>query len=145
MSLLSKGAEWLERQRHAYLTVDVEYQRDVSVPDGQTVLPHQHEDTEVREHLSSSGTPGQLALRATIGRTIFETTDDYGQLIRIESRDFLIRASDLIISEQITTPKPGDLIHESSFTYEVMSPVGEPEWRYSDVNRQTIRIHTKQV
>ena len=117
MSLLSKGAEWLERQRHAYLTVDVEYERDAV----------------------------RLPLRATIGKTIFETTDDYGQLTRIESRDFLIRASDLVITEQITTPEPGDLIHEGNFTYEVMSPPGEPEWRYSDVNRQTIRIHTKQV
>ena len=117
MSMLSKGAEWLERQRHAYLTVDVEYQRDAV----------------------------RLPLRATIGKTVFEVTDDYDRLVRIESRDFLIRVNDLIFDDQVVTPGPGDLIHEGNFVYEVMSPPGEPEWRYSDVNRQTIRVHTKQV
>ncbi|MGD9128784.1 MAG: hypothetical protein PVH19_15515 [Planctomycetia bacterium] len=117
MSLLTKGAEWLERQRHAYLAVDMEYQRDAV----------------------------RLPLRATIGQTIFEVSDEYGRLIRIESRDFLIRACDLIIDDQVVTPQVGDLIHEGDFTYEVMSPSGEPEWRYSDINRQTLRIHTKQV
>ena len=117
MSMLSKGAEWLERQRHAYLTVDIEYQRDAV----------------------------RLPLRATIGKTVFEVTDDYDRLVRIESRDFLVRASDLIFDNQVVTPQTGDLIHEGDFTYEVMSPPGEPEWRYSDVNRQTIRVHTKQV
>ena len=117
MSLLNKGAEWLERQRHAYLAVEVVYERDAV----------------------------RLPLRATIGRTIFETTDDYGRLTQIESRDFLIRSCDLVIDGQVVTPQAGDLIHEGDFTYEVMSPPGEPEWRYSDVNRQTLRIHTKQV
>jgi hypothetical protein len=26
-----------------------------------------------------------------------------------------------------------------------MSPAGEPEWRWSDVNQTTLRIHTRQI
>lgn len=62
-------ADWLERQRHAHMTVEVEYQRDENA----------------------------LTLQATIGRTIFETTDDYGVLEKVESRDFLVRAEDLVL------------------------------------------------
>jgi len=69
--------------------------------------------------------------------------------MRIESRDYLVRASDLILAGAVTLPKPGDLILESdgiaTYTYEVMAPGDEPPWRYSDMNRATLRIHTKQV
>ena len=84
MSVMSKGADWLERQRHAHMTVEVEYQRGENA----------------------------LTLQATIGRTIFETTDDYGRITKIESRDFLIRACDLVFDTQITTPTAGDKIIE---------------------------------
>ena len=117
MSVMSKGADWLERQRHAHMSIAVEYQRGNSM----------------------------LTLQATIGQTIFETTDDYGRITKIESRDFLIRACDLVIDGLITTPVAGDKIIEGGFVYEVMSPTGQPDLRYSDINRQTLRIHTKQV
>ena len=117
MGVLSKGAEWLERQRHQHMTVAVQYQRDSE----------------------------SLTLQATIGKTIFEMPDDYGHLTKIESRDFLIRVCDLVMDGQVVTPKPGDRIIEGGFIYEVMSPTNQPEWRYSDINRQAIRIHTKQT
>lgn len=117
MSVMSKGADWLERQRHSHMTVEVEYQRGENA----------------------------LTLQATIGRTIFETTDDYGRITKIESRDFLIRACDLAIGGQLATPTAGEKIIEGGFVYEVMSPAGQPDWRYSDINRQTLRIHTKQT
>ena len=117
MSVMSKGADWLERQRHTHMTVEVEYRRGENA----------------------------LTLQATIGRTIFETTDDYGRITKIESRDFLIRACDLVMDGQITTPTADDKIIEGGFVYEVMSPAGQPDWRYSDINRQTLRIHTKQI
>ncbi|MCL4198852.1 MAG: hypothetical protein KJZ69_15300 [Phycisphaerales bacterium] len=119
--LLSQGLSWLEDQRHQHLTRLVTYQRGGD----------------------------EVELAATIGRTVFEQDDHAGGLTRIESRDFLIRAADLVLAAEITLPQPGDRIIEidaiATYTYEVMAPRAEPPWRYSDVNRLTLRIHTKQV
>ncbi len=119
--LLAQGLSWLEDQRHQHLTRLVTYQRGGS----------------------------EVELAATIGRTVFEQDDHAGGLTRIESRDFLIRAADLVLAGDTTLPKPGDRIVEtdsiSTYTYEVMAPGSEPPWRYSDSNRATLRIHTKHV
>ena len=119
--VLAQGASWLEDQRHQHLTTVVNYHRAGDA----------------------------AALSATIGRTVFEQEDQAGGITRIESRDYLVRASDLILAGAVTLPKPGDLILESdgiaTYTYEVMAPGDEPRWRYSDMNRATLRIHTKQV
>ncbi len=119
--LLSQGLSWLEDQRHQHLTRTVTYQRGSD----------------------------EVELSATIGRTVFEQDDHAGGLTRIESRDFLIRAADLVLASEVTLPQPGDRIIEidsiATYTYEVMAPGNEPPWRYSDVNRSTLRIHTKQV
>lgn len=104
-------------------------------------MRHKHCSSQV----SYSRGEQSVTLNATIGKTIFETSDDYGQLIKIESRDFLVRTCDLVIAGQFTTPQGGDRIIEGGFIYEVMSPAGQPEWRFSDINRQTLRIHTKQT
>ncbi len=119
--LLSQGLSWLEDQRHQHLTRTVVYQRGGS----------------------------EVELPATIGRTVFEQDDHAGGLTRIESRDFLIRAVDLVLASEVTLPQPGDRIMETdsiaTYTYEVMAPGSEPPWRYSDVNRTTLRIHTKHI
>ncbi len=119
--LLSQGLSWLEDQRHQQLTRTVTYQRGGD----------------------------EVELSATIGRTVFEQDDHVGGLTRIESRDFLIRVADLILAAETTLPQPGDRIIETdsiaTYTYEVMAPGTEPPWRYSDVNRLTLRIHTKHV
>ncbi len=119
--LLSQGLSWLEDQRHQHLTRLVTYQRGVN----------------------------EVEVAATVGRTVFEQDDHAGGLTRIESRDFLIRAVDLVLASEVTLPQPGDRIIESdaiaTYTYEVMAPGTEPPWRYSDVNRLTLRIHTKHV
>ncbi len=119
--LLSQGLSWLEDQRHQHLTRTVTYRR----------------------------ASNEVELAATIGRTVFEQDDHAGGLTRIESRDFLIRAVDLVLASELTLPQPGDRIIETdsiaTYTYEVMAPGSEPPWRYSDVNRSTLRIHTKQV
>ncbi len=119
--LLSQGLSWLEDQRHQHLTRTVMYQRGGD----------------------------EVELSATIGRTVFEQDDHAGGLTRIESRDFLIRAIDLVLAAETTLPQPGDRIIETdaiaTYTYEVMAPGNEPPWRYSDVNRTTLRIHTKHV
>jgi hypothetical protein len=64
-------------------------------------------------------------------------------------RDFLIHAADLILAGEPTLPERGDLIRETqggrTFVYEVMAPGKEPPWRWSDVFRKVLRIHTKQI
>lgn len=119
--LLQRGMAWLESQRTKFMTQAVVYQRGT--------------DT--------------VEVLATIGTTTFNVDDGGGALLRIESRDYLILAADLMIGETPILPKRGDRIREISgdqvFVYEVVGPGDEPCWRWSDGYRQTLRIHTKQI
>lgn len=90
-----------------------------------------------------------VAVQATIGRTIFEIDDEIGVVHKIESRDFLIHAADLVLSGSAVLPERGDRVRETdgttTYIYEVMAPGKEPHYRYSDAYRKRFRIHTKQV
>lgn len=120
--ILRKSSDWLQSQRHAVATSDVTYRRG-----DRAVL-----------------------LKATFGRTEYQQDDGYGVITRAESRDFLIRAIDLVIDGVVTLPEVGDRIEDvqfdTTYTYEVL-PIGSQQahWRYSDSFRQTLRIHTKLV
>jgi len=117
--LLQKGSEFLESQRHQHMTRPVVYLRG-----GDSV-----------------------ELDATVGRTVFEQQDQFGVIHRTETRDYLIRAQDLVLGGAQTEPKVGDRIREPAGTaallYEVMSIGNEPPFRFSDPERATLRIHTK--
>jgi hypothetical protein len=120
--LLAQGSAWLEDQRHRYLTTTVTYRRG---------------DQNVQ-------------VQATIGRTIFRLdapSDGFGVTTRYVSRDYLIRAADLVLNGEQTLPQRGDQIVElNGVTHEVMGPgSGEPDWRFSDPQRLTLRIHTKEI
>ena len=119
--LLEQGSAWLEDQRTRHMSRTVTYVRGVDSVD----------------------------VAATIGKTAFEQTDEYGVIHRTESRDFLVLTADLVLDGTATLPKAGDRIRETAgdqvFVYEVMAPGGEPPWRYSDPYRRTLRIHTKHV
>ena len=119
--VLDKGSAWLEDQRNRHMTRMVTYQRD-----GDSV-----------------------ELAATIGRTEFEQADEFGVIHKIESRDYLVLSTDLVLGGVQTLPKAGDRIREAdgakTFVYEVMAPGSEPPYRYSDPYRRTLRIHTKHV
>ena len=115
MDMLKNAIAWLESQRKSHLTVPVIYRR--------------------------GGDAAEVP--ATIGRTVFKVTDDYGRFQYIESRDYLISTADLALNGTPVFPRQGDEIIEDGFVYEVMAPNNEPEWRYSDSYRQTLRIHTK--
>lgn len=115
MGMLQNGLNWLDSQRKAHLSVPVIYRRG-------------DDSAEVS---------------ATVGKTVFKVTDDYGRFQHIESRDYLISATDLVLNDTQILPEPGDEIIENGFIYEVMAPNNEPEWRYSDSCRNTLRIHTK--
>lgn len=118
--LLAQSAEWLDSQRHKHCTTAVRYRRG------------SHE----------------VELSATIGRTVFRHENAYGTVTHHVSRDFLIRAADLILDGQQTEPREGDEVLEIGpaqlRVHQVMSPTpDDPAWRYSDPQRITLRIHTK--
>jgi len=119
--MLQEASAWLEEKRHEHCTVPVTYVRG----------------------------DDSVELQATIGRTIFEQRDDYGVLEKVESRDFLVRAEDLVVGGDRTLPERGDRVREEQdgkvYVYEVMAPGREPHYRFSDPYRKTLRIHTKQV
>jgi hypothetical protein len=117
--MLEKGLAWLADQQYAFMSRTVVYSRGAD----------------------------SVAWVATIGRTEFEQHDEYGIVHRTESRDFLGRASELILGGATALPEAGDQIRETAgdktFVYEVMAPPPEPPFRYSDPFRRTLRIHTK--
>ncbi|MCK6458219.1 MAG: hypothetical protein L6Q92_17030 [Phycisphaerae bacterium] len=119
--MLERGSAWLEDQRNRHMTRTVTYQRGGDSVD----------------------------VAATIGRTEFEQADDFGVIHKVESRDYLVRTTDLVLASVQTLPKAGDRVRETdgakTFVYEVMAPGSEPPFRYSDPYRRTLRIHTKHV
>ena len=119
--LLETGAAWLDDQRQKHMTRTVTYERGTVSVD----------------------------VQATVGRSTFEYSDEYGAKVVFETRDYLIRTEDLVLDGQTTLPQRGDRIRETivgqACVFEVMGPGEEPEWRYSDPYRRALRIHTKQV
>ncbi len=120
--LLQTGSDWLADQLKAHVSRPVVYRRGAT----------------------------EVAVQATIGRTLLKLDDGYGG-VRMEwtDRDFLIQAADLVLGGNAVLPERGDLIRETqggkTFVYEVMAPGKEPPCRWSDVFRKLLRIHTKQV
>ena len=120
-NLLETGAAWLADQLKSHASTEVVYLRGDE----------------------------QVSVQATIGKTEFEIDDGGGAVVRFESRDYLIHAADLILGGSQSLPLVGDHIHEvqgeRTFVYEVLSPVGQPHYRYSDPFRRLLRVHTKHV
>lgn len=118
MDLLGDGLAWLERQRRQFLTRPVRYRRGVQ----------------------------EIPLSATVGKTIFRLEMGTGAVERIEARDYLITAADLVA---FGIPQRGDRVSEDTggarHTAEVLAPGREPHWRWSDPNRTVYRIHTKHL
>lgn len=90
----------------------------------------------------------QTTVYAVPGITRFRTQNDAGEVrIEFSDRDFLVRASELVLDGTPTNPQPGDVILEeqdsTTYRYEVLAPPGEPVWRWSDTYYGVYRIHTK--
>lgn len=119
--MLATGATWFESMRVQFMTVPVAYCRDTAT----------------------------VQAAATIGRTVFEVARDYGVFEKIESRDYIIAAGELLLNDEPVLPARGDQIRETrdgtTYVYEVMAPGNEPCWRWSDSYRRSLRIHTKQI
>jgi len=113
MGMLEQASAWLEARRLRELSVPAVYVRR----NGE-----------------------QIPVNVTPGRTVFRAEDQYGVTVRIESRDFLIAASELS-----NEPEQGDSIIYNGFRYEVLAPNGEPVWRWSGTCHWTRRIHTKET
>ena len=92
----------------------------------------------------------EVAVRATIGRTLLKLEDVHGGVRMVwTDRDFLVRAADLALGGSPAQPQRGDQIREivgvETLVYEVLAPGDEPPWRWADPHRQMLRIHTKQI
>lgn len=119
--ILQNGLNWLNGVRNAHMTNTVTYARGEST----------------------------VQLPATVGKTVFRQSDEFGLVMHFETRDFLVSTADLVLDGQRVLPCPGDRITQSEdgkdYIYEVMSPGGEPHFRYSDPYMKVLRIHTKNV
>ena len=93
----------------------------------------------------SAGTGDSVTVdRAIPGETMFEELSDGDVIQSWQSRDWIIRVSDLS-SLTASEPTRGHRITDGTRVYEVMSPAGGKPWRFSDRGRQWYRIHTKLV
>lgn len=121
VDVLKDASAWLEGERNKFLVEPVTYERGAD----------------------------SVILNATRGKTVFEVDDGFGSIERWEAKDFLILTADLILNSIEVLPERGDLIKDIvgtlTYVYEIMSPRNEPDFRFSDPWRQTLRIHTKQI
>jgi len=119
--MLADAARWLDDQRVRCLSRPVIYVRG--------------------EH--------SVEVQAGIGHTAFEVDDGTGVLEQYESRDFIVRAADLVLDSATVVPARGDRVREEQdgmvYVYEVMAPGRFPHAKFSDRSRRTLRIHTKLV
>ena len=102
-------------------------------------------DQQRRAHLASEVTYRRGAqvwtVPATRGNTRYEVEDVSGLRVGGQVIDFLILAADLDVE-----PEPGDVIVTDGRRYEVAAHGQDVKgWRWSDLYRQSYRIHTKDI
>ena len=119
-NLLTQGSAFLATQLLAHAATEIVYSRgDDSAP-----------------------------ISAVVGKTSKEIQDGNGVVHRWESRDYLIRASDLRLSGKQVAPQEGDRITErgqgrATVVHEVRgAALGTAPWEWSDPSRALYRIHT---
>lgn len=117
-NLLRTGMEFLQTTRKAFLADEVTYTR---------------------------GSDSITSLKATHGKTTYESTNSEGVVVGAVSDDFIVTAEDLVISGNTIEPRVGDTITDGDRVFAVMNIAGEGCWRNSDPFGLAIRIHTKQV
>src|SRR4051794_36949689 len=119
--LLREGSAWLQRQQTRFAAQTVTFLRGDS----------------------------SVSLTAQIGRTEFQLDNGNGLFTATESRDYLVRACDLMLDDIEVVPQKGDRFIEGDLAdgnvFEVLNPAGGDLWRWSDPERTRYRIHTKFV
>lgn len=121
-NLMEQGARWLADKQQAFASVPVIYRRGER----------------------------SVSLLAVPAQSQGEQDVEGGAQVGWQQRDWIVVAKDLVIDGQRITPKRGDRIEQQqegvAYVHEVMPPPGgEDAWRWSDLNRVRLRIHTKQV
>lgn len=118
--MIAAGAEWFESQRRQHMSVNVSYK--------------------------PADSQQSVSVPATIGMTRFDSLDASGQMIRFETRDFLIAVADYA-----SDPRRGDTITETDYrgvqrTYEVSMPGSASHpWSWADRGQRIRRVHTQLV
>ena len=119
MDQLAIGAAWLAQENARSAASDVLYVRAAS----------------------------SATVRAKFGQRAIEVDDGNGIFTRIESWDFIILRSELLLDDVPITPSVGDKIlfgdQGTAVVYEVISPAGLPASQWSDHLQLAYRIHTK--
>lgn len=119
MSKMSTALTWASQQRKAYAAETGVIRRDARETTGVSM---------------------------TIGNTVADIEGELGITVRMNIADFLITASDYTFYGTVTEPQRGDEIDYGGKTYQVMPVANGETWRYAEnVNRTTLRIHTKEV
>lgn len=98
-----------------------------------------------------NGVTTSVTLTAWVGRTLFAGSNEAnGARVEWGERDYLIPVSSLMLGGILTLPaRNTDRITETiggvAVVFELMTPTGEPVWRYSDQYRTLYRVHCKRV
>jgi hypothetical protein len=86
---------------------------------------------------------------ATRGKNRFEIVDEQGQVLEVETVDWLIRASEYTLGGSPVVPAEGDKIEitdgEITYTFQVMTLADEPAWVWADNYHERYRIHSKEI
>jgi len=86
-------------------------------------------------------------LSATVGKTDWPMGGTSNVQMAFETRDYLIAASDLVVNSAVVLPQRDDKVRETVgekvYTYRVLDNDGIPPYRFSDVDKTALRIHTK--
>lgn len=82
-----------------------------------------------------------VTLTAIVEPSLFDNNQALG-ITRVETRGYLIPASDLILGGSATLPIAGDKITEGTRTYIVPKTRDEPTYEYADENRLILRVNT---
>ena len=121
VDLLEQDAAWLCDQRTAFASQSIVY--------GRAALA--------------------VVMDATLGVTNVEFEEVAGVVEQFTSRDFIVKASDLVLGGAAVAPQRGDRIEITLggvlCVFEVLAPTGMECWKWADPYCKAIRIHTKQV
>lgn len=119
-NILKRGQNWLTEQLQEFVAESVVYWRGVE----------------------------SVAITATVGRSLLRLSGDGGMMWT--ERDYIFPAADLVLGGGSILPEIGDLIRHTLSNgvvevYEVLSPGGEPHFRFSDNLHSQIRVHCKKI
>lgn len=86
----------------------------------------------------------KVTLYAALGESIGESVDADGITVTVRSRDFIIKAEELVLDGAQTEPQRNDLIVWGERSFRVLPDIGLPRHRDSDPHGNMLRIFTKE-